>query len=125
MYAEDAGDAIALPPPGPLVSWPGCGIKQYIKSYAGLKGKGVSVRKVVYLSSRPFYYNNHFFGEGLCEQAATDFSSYAFNCGNADTNVTISPPIPGMSGKKLAFVRSPAKTVLIFDNGGRHTLLLA
>ncbi len=115
MYAEDAADVIMLPPPGPLISWPGCGIKQYIKSYAGLKGKASPSEKLFICPADSFYYNNHFFGEGLCEQAATDFSSYAFNCGNADTNVSISPSIPGISGKKLGSVRSPSKTVLVFE----------
>jgi prepilin-type N-terminal cleavage/methylation domain-containing protein len=115
MYAEDSGDVIVLPPPGPLVKWPGCGIKQYIKSYAGLKGQASPSEKLFICPADHFYYNGHFFSEGLFEQAATDFSSYAFDCGNADTNVTISPSIPGMSGKRLSSVRFPSKTVLIFE----------
>jgi prepilin-type N-terminal cleavage/methylation domain-containing protein len=114
-YAEDSGDAITFPPPGLFDSWFGCGIKQIIKSYAGLKGQASPSERLFICPADTFYYNGHFFSQGLCEQPATGFSSYAFNGGNADTNLTAVPSIPGMSGKRLGSVRAPSKTALVFE----------
>jgi prepilin-type N-terminal cleavage/methylation domain-containing protein len=116
MYAEDQGDIIVLPTPGPFVKWQCCRIKEYIKGYAGLKRKPSPSEKLFICPADTFYYNGHYFGEGICEQAETDFNSYAFNGGNNDTNLAAFGPIPpGISGKRLSSMRTPAKTVLILE----------
>jgi type II secretory pathway pseudopilin PulG len=59
MYAEDSGGTITFPPPGPLASWFGCGIKQYIKSYAGLKGQASPSERLFICPADTFYCNGH------------------------------------------------------------------
>lgn len=115
MYAEDHHDAIVLPsgPAGATTDYQL--YKQYVKTYAGYKGKPSPSEKLFACPSDSFYYSagrgsGQFHNSGLCQQSFTDFTSYAFNGWNrSGTN------FPGMAGITLTSVQNPAATLLILE----------
>src|SRR5581483_11390974 len=115
MYAEDHQDAIVLPSGFTGARTDYQLYKEYVKSYAGYKGGPSPSERLFACPGDTFYYtagggSGQYHHSGLCEQTFTDFTSYAFNGGNrSGTN------FPGMAGKRLTSVRTPAKTVLIIE----------
>ena len=115
MYAEDHNDALVLPS-GFVNSKTDYQLyKEYVKSYAGYKGLPSPSEKLFACPSDTFYWSRGggsgtYHPSGLCAQAFTDFTSYAFNGGNRNgTN------FPGIVGKRLTAVQAPAKTLLILE----------
>lgn len=115
MYAEDHNDAVVLPS-GFVNSRTDYQLyKQYVKRYAGYKGVASPSEKLFACPSDTFFWSRgdgsgSYNGSGFCAQPFTDFTSYAFNGGNRNgTN------FPGIAGVRLAAVRVPAKTLLIFE----------
>jgi hypothetical protein len=115
MYADDHGDAIAMPAIARAAPYDYHLFKEQVKGYAGLRGKASVAEKVFACPADTFFYSaGGYHPEGLCEQAATDFTSYAFNGLNyRGTNSDTGRPFPGIAGKRLASIREPARTVLV------------
>jgi len=115
MYAEDHQDAVVLPS-GPVAAPTDYQLyKEYVKSYAGYKRQASPSEKLFACPSDSFYYSagggaGQYHSGGLCEQAFTDFTSYAFNGGNRS-----GPNYPALAGARLASVRLPARTLLILE----------
>ncbi len=115
MYAEDHGDAIAMPAIARAAPYDYHLFKEQVKCYAGLRGKASVTEKVFACPADKFFYSSGgYHSQGLCEQVATDFTSYAFNGLNyRGTNTETGRPFPGIAGKPLASIREPARTVLV------------
>lgn len=115
MYAEDHQDAIVLPQGFVSTKTDYQLYKEYVKNYAGLSGKPSPSEKLFACPSDTFYYSwgggsGQYHNSGLCAESFTDFTSYAFNGGNRNgTNA------PGLAGKRLSSVKSPARTLLILE----------
>ena len=126
LYAGDHGDKF---PAAANVTWDALETnhffifyKRLVKSYAGLSGVASPQDRLFTCPADRFHYDwpsLAYRTRGLHEQAATDFSSYAFN-GAAETN-----PVPpailnqasygGLSGWKQAAVNAPASTVMLLE----------
>ena len=115
MYADDHGDAIVLPSGFAGTKTDYQLYKEYVKNYAGYAGRPSPSEKLFACPADTFYYTwgggtGRYHDPGLCEESFTDFTSYAFNGGNRQgTNA------PGLAGKHLASVKSPARTLLILE----------
>ncbi len=116
MYADDSNDAAPqeVEANDPTVSL--IGYKRMLKTYLGSEGASHSYGRVFACPSDTFYYDEltgspRLVRQGLCEQAVSDYSSYAFNGGNASPNSNF----PGISGRKLSSVLDPTKTVLVAE----------
>jgi prepilin-type N-terminal cleavage/methylation domain-containing protein len=114
MYAEDHGDAVVLPSKF-VVGTDYQLYKEYVKGYAGYKGKPARSEKLFACPSDSFYYtwgggSGQYHNSGLCEQSFTDFTSYAFNGGNRNGR-----NFPGIAGMKLTSIRIPTRTLLILE----------
>jgi prepilin-type N-terminal cleavage/methylation domain-containing protein len=123
MYAEENHDTLPIAPGmtfgGIETNHFAFFYKRLVKSYVGLKGASSPHDKAFACPMDTFYYNfpaHVYEPEGLQAQAGSDYSSYGFNGGNADTN---SPSdylnedsYPGIAGRKPGSIRNPVKTVL-------------
>jgi prepilin-type N-terminal cleavage/methylation domain-containing protein len=115
MYADDNHDAIVLPSGFVSTKTDYQLYKEYVKSYAGYTGKPSPSEKLFACPADTFYYtwgggSGKYHNPGLCQEPFTDFTSYAFNGGNrGGTNA------PGLAGKHLGSVKSPARTLLILE----------
>ncbi len=96
--------------------------KRLVKPYLGLPGASSPPDRLFACPMDTFYYDWPglvYETRGLHDQSNTDYSSYGFN-GNAESN-----PVPpaflaedsygGISGRKSASVKDPAKTVLLLE----------
>lgn len=93
--------------------------KRFVKGYLGLRGESSSCDKVFACPADKFYYDwpsQKYEAQSLHDQFSFDFSSYAFNGGNAFTNdPTVDPPLPGIASRKIASIIEPARTVLLLE----------
>ncbi len=130
MYADDHKDAIVLPSGfGYYADWHT--YKASVKTYLSLKGDDSPSEKIFACPADSFtYLESDLAGgppwkgfresAGLCAQAWTGFSSYAFNGGNRlDPAQFPALANPGIAGIALSAVRNPARTLLIFEAAAR------
>lgn len=116
MYADDSEDVAPRAPEETDPTLSLVGYKRMLRTYLGSEAGSNAYRRVFACPSDTFYYDDltgspRLVLRGLCEQAVSDYSSYAFNGGNASAT----PNTPGISGRKLSSVREPAKTVLVAE----------
>jgi prepilin-type processing-associated H-X9-DG protein len=117
MYADDSSDKAPRTPGttnSPALNW--TGYKTLMKSYVGLNGASSPQDKLFACPADTFYYDaaSGSFGyvsQPMHEQAFSDFSSYAFNGGNARTNSNA----PGIAGRTISSIKDPGKTVLVAE----------
>ena len=126
LYAGDNGDAL---PAAPDLTFGGIATnhfaffyKRLVKNYVGLNGSSSPQDKLFACPADTFYYDYPslaYESQSLHDQLDSDYSSYGFNGGNADTNP---PPAnlgeasyPGIFGPKLSSIKDPAKTVLLAE----------
>ena len=134
MYSDDSNHApLSFGAAAASTNWLAHygGYKEAIKSYLGLKGVSSSKDRlfacpadvfclaflITTKSSVPVLQYEQ---ESLHEHSRLDFSSYAFNGGNNDTNGhlrTYPTPPPGLTGVKLGSVKNPSRTVLVAEAG--------
>ena len=116
MYSDDSADKAPRTPgstDSPGLNW--SGYKNLMKSYVGINGAPSPQDKLFACPADTFHYDfvtnfGDYVPQGLHEQAS-DFSSYAFNGGNARTNSNA----PGIAGQTLASIKNPVKTVLVME----------
>lgn len=107
MYAEDNGDS--LPNTNAVMS----AYKRLMKSYVGPEGPSSRDDRLFACPADRFTVDtgNNTRAQGtMHESPAWDYSSYGFNGLNR-----MSEALPGVAGKKLAFLRDPAKTILLAE----------
>jgi prepilin-type N-terminal cleavage/methylation domain-containing protein len=123
MYCDDSSDV------SPVTRIPWIVYKELMKSYVGLKGSSSPQDRIFACPADTFYYDmirggNGFYNQwtnvfrGLHEQAAWDYSSYWFNGFNVHPYINDNPqnaPWLGISGRKIASIRQPAKTILVAE----------
>jgi prepilin-type N-terminal cleavage/methylation domain-containing protein len=115
MYAEDNHDAIVLPSGFVSAKTDYQLYKEYVKSYASYTGQPSPSEKLFACPADTFYYTwgggtGKYHNLGLCRELFTDFTSYAFNGGNRE-----GANVPGIAGKTLTSVKTPSRTLLIFE----------
>jgi prepilin-type N-terminal cleavage/methylation domain-containing protein len=118
MYSDDSNDKAPRTPGttiAPSLNW--SGYKNLMKGYVGLKGVASSQDKLFACPADTFYYDmgSGSFGyvtKPMHGQAFSDFSSYAFNGGNARTNSNA----PGIAGRAISSINDPVKTVLVAES---------
>jgi type II secretory pathway pseudopilin PulG len=115
MYSDDSSDKAPRTPGtthSPGLNW--SGYKNLMKSYVGLNGASSPQDKIFACPADTFSYNMlgrfEYLSKGMHEQPP-DYLSYAFNGGNARTNSNA----PGIAGRLLSSITSPAKTVLVAE----------
>jgi len=118
MYADDSGDRT---PEGKAGSTrdPFTVYKEYMKGYAGSSQTSVRASLFACPADRFYYEDDRRISQSLHVQSRNEYSSYAFNAGNALTGVPSGmPPIhpwPGIAGRRLSTIKEPAKTLLVVD----------
>ena len=117
MYAGDNGDTLPDLGPGTFITY-----KEAVKSYVGLNSPSSPEDKIFTCPADVFYYeeivSTPYVPHGRHEQAADDYSSYAFNGGNLLTNYpnfAYNGVLPGIGGQKLSAVKNSARTVLVVE----------
>jgi prepilin-type N-terminal cleavage/methylation domain-containing protein len=112
MYADDFKDLVVAPPGihTPVEQW--YRYKELVKSYLGRSGLASPSDKLFACPADKFFYSaSGYHSSGLRETPRTGYSSYIFNAGNLiGTN-----GYPGISGKSLAAVKEPSRTVLVCE----------
>ena len=94
--------------------------KGLVKKYAGLQGPSSPKDKLFACPADTFFYNDWtFVADSWHNQWYSDFSSYGYNGsgGEIDTPPTLpgQSVLPGLFGRKLASIKDPIKTVLLFE----------
>jgi prepilin-type N-terminal cleavage/methylation domain-containing protein len=100
--------------------------RELLQSYLGLKGPPSPDDKVFACPADTFYYRLNvtngtmsYVSQGHYMQSNFVYSSYEFNGANQATNARISllgvKALPGISGRKLATIKHPDRTVLVAD----------
>jgi prepilin-type N-terminal cleavage/methylation domain-containing protein len=95
--------------------------KEAVKNYAGLHGPSSAQDRVFACPADTFYYDETtlaYAPKARHEQAADDYSSYAFNGLNLLTNFPAAAygvVLPGIGGRSLSSIKAPAKTVLVAE----------
>jgi type II secretory pathway pseudopilin PulG len=130
LYVDDHADAIFLPSGfGYYSDWHT--YKESVKSYLSLNGKASPSDVLFACPADSFTYLERDLAgglpwkgfrenDGLCQQAWTGYSSYAFNGGNRlDSQQFPTLANPGIAGVALSRLKSPAKTLLIFEAAAR------
>jgi prepilin-type N-terminal cleavage/methylation domain-containing protein len=113
MYADDFKEKVA-PAPGfdtSVESW--YRYKELVASYVGRSGTPKRSDKLFSCPADTFHYSaSGYHSQGECESPQTGYSSYIFNAGNLiGTN-----GYPGISGKSLAGIKEPSRTVLVCES---------
>jgi prepilin-type N-terminal cleavage/methylation domain-containing protein len=116
MYSDDSTDKTPRTPGttnSPALNW--TGYKTLMKSYVGLNGASSQKDKLFTCPADTFFYDvgNSFdyVPRSFHKESVSDYSSYAFNGGNAKTNSNA----PGIAGRTLSSIKNPAKTVLVAE----------
>jgi prepilin-type N-terminal cleavage/methylation domain-containing protein len=115
MYADDHQEAIVLPAGFAGRNTDYQLYKENVKDYAGYTGQASPSEKLFACPSDTFYYtwgggSGRYHNKGICGESFTDFTSYAFNGENRrGTNA------PGIAGKRLSSIRTPSRTLLIYE----------
>ncbi len=114
MYADDSQDASPRQD-GPQV-WstnsPWHIYKSMVKSYVGAGGTSSEHDRLFACPADQFSYPDYGaarVSQSIHGQSRYDFSSYAFNGGNFNTN------FPGIAGLRLGAIREPVRTVMIAE----------
>jgi prepilin-type processing-associated H-X9-DG protein len=115
MYSDDSSDKAPQNSGitnAPILNW--VGYKNQMKQYVGLKGNSSANDALFACPADKFYYdvtgNFGFVSKGLHETSISDFSSYAFNGGNARGSNTL-----GIAGKTITSIKDPTRTVLVAE----------
>jgi len=117
MYSDDSADKAPRTPgtvTAPALNW--TGYKALMKNYVGLNGISSPQDKLFACPADVFFYDMASGSFGYVSQPAhrqefSDYSSYAFNGGNARTNSNA----PGIAGRSLVSIRNPVRTVLVAE----------
>jgi prepilin-type N-terminal cleavage/methylation domain-containing protein len=121
MYCDDSSDV------SPVTRIPWIVYKELMKSYVGLKSSSSPQDRIFACPADTFFYemirgSNGFYNQwsnvarGQHEQARYDYSSYWFNGFNVHTNDNPqSASWLGISGRKIASIKDPARTVLVAE----------
>lgn len=117
MYSDDSNDKTPRTPGttnAPALNW--TGYKKLMKSYVGLHGASSPQDQLFACPADKFFYamasgNFEYVRQSMHEQTFSDFSSYAFNGGNARTNSNA----PGIAGRTISSIRNPVRTVLVAE----------
>jgi prepilin-type N-terminal cleavage/methylation domain-containing protein len=123
MYADDARDKSPDMGQGQRV-W--SLYRQMVQSYVGVNGAASPNDKIFACPVDTFSYalkdaptyGLGYVAKGCHEQEHFSYSSYQFNGSNAATNSGLMPPLPGISGRKLASIKRPARTLLVLETAG-------
>jgi prepilin-type N-terminal cleavage/methylation domain-containing protein len=112
MYADESNDT--APPTqtytGVVVAW--MAYKGFMKSYESMRGAASDHDTLFACPADTWFYTDFYADQTtppLHEQASSDYSSYAFNAGNYNTN------FQGIAGMKLSSIKHPARTVLVTE----------
>lgn len=124
MYVDDSGD-LAPNTPGTHTNWSLSfnGYKNFMKSYVGVNDTVSPLDKLFACPSDTFYFaiSNGFtvlVPLSAHENPYTEYSSYAFNGGNANTNLAqygLDCSTLGIAGLSISAIKNPARTALIFE----------
>ncbi len=123
MYCDDSSDVS----PATKQTSASLAYKELVKSYLGLRGHSSAQDRVFACPADTYYYDQikdsrGFYNpwtrvsHGQHEQGRWDYSSYWFNGFNFHTNDN--PELAswlGISGRKLASIKDPAKTILVAE----------
>jgi len=114
LYADDSQDASPRREIPALwtTNSPWHVYKGLMKSYAGLRGASSGQDRLFACPADKFYYPDsgaRRVSESHHRQPIYDYSSYAFNAGNYNTN------FPGIAGLQLNAIRDPGRTILIAE----------
>lgn len=115
LYADEHGDLLTLVSTNhsPDV-W--TDYRNWIGSYVGLPGAPSPQDKLFTCPADTFYWFDYqWIGQGRHQQPQYRYSSYAYNAGNLRTDYPFTPRFPGMAGRKLNTVKSPARTILVTE----------
>jgi prepilin-type N-terminal cleavage/methylation domain-containing protein len=115
MYSDESNDKTPRTPgtvSAPALNW--TGYKALMKSYVGLKDASSPRDTLFACPADAFFYDVasgsfEYVSQPMHRQAFSDYSSYAFNGGNARTNSNA----PGIAGRSLGSIKNPARTVLV------------
>lgn len=118
MYSDDSSDKTPRTPGttnSPALNW--TGYKSLMKNYVGHDGAASSRDKMFACPADTFFYdmasgNFSYVSQPMHEQEFSDFSSYAFNGGNARTNSNA----PGIAGRTIGSIKDPSRTVLVAES---------
>ncbi len=117
LYAGDNGDTLPNTGTGTYITY-----KEVVKSYVALHGPSSPRDKIFACPADTFCYDDDasaYVPHGRHEQAAYDFSSYAFNGANLLAtnypNYAYNGVLPGIGGQKLSAIKNPAKTLLVLE----------
>jgi len=123
LYAGDFGDilfAVSNPPPHSVLpayyEW--TAYVPLTRNYVGLKGSPSPDDTLFACPMDTFYYDRTGFGKGAHFEARFNFSSYAFNAGNAvfqDRSRPFPGMFPGIMGTKSTSIVHADKTVLVAE----------
>jgi type II secretory pathway pseudopilin PulG len=94
--------------------------KGLVKNYAGLQGASSPQDKLFACPVDTYFYNDWtFVAAGWHEQSYSDYSSYGYNGSGGEITTPPTLPgqtsLPGLFGRKLASIKDPVKTVLLFE----------
>jgi prepilin-type N-terminal cleavage/methylation domain-containing protein len=99
--------------------------KRLVRNYAGLRGASSPQDKVFACPADTFFLNwrtGNYSRQSLSALSICDYSSYGFNGLNGTTNPPPAMPgqtaFTGLAGVKLASIKNPLKTILIFELSG-------
>jgi prepilin-type N-terminal cleavage/methylation domain-containing protein len=116
MYVDDSSDKAPRTPGtenSPGLNW--SGYKALMRQNVGIDGASSSKARIFACPADTFFYNLaknfEYVPHGFHTEAVGDFSSYAFNGGNARTNSNA----PGIAGRSISSIREPGKTVLVAE----------
>jgi prepilin-type N-terminal cleavage/methylation domain-containing protein len=117
LYANENGDM--LPNTGPLTF---VTYRDVLKNFVGQTGPASPHDRLYTCPADTFYYADDpvstYVPHGRHEQAAYDYSSYAFNGLNLFTNYpnfAYNGILPGLAGKKLGAVKNSSKTIFVAE----------
>lgn len=116
MYADDHGDVLTLVSTNHSPSiW--TDYKSWMKSYVGLTGPSSPQDTLFACPADTFYYNNisSLVLQSFHLQTNYNYSSYVFNAGNIRDNYPFTNAFPGIAGRKLTSIKTPARTVLVTE----------
>jgi prepilin-type N-terminal cleavage/methylation domain-containing protein len=116
MYADDQNDR--SPRTNNLTVW---AYKELMKNYVGLDGPSSAKDAIFSCPADTFYYDTRFKSGGAYVprsrhgEAFANFSSYTLNAYNLVTNDVSRSQHPGISGRPLASIKNPSRTVLVAE----------
>lgn len=124
LYADDSADATPHSPSTRTnwsLSW--TGYKKLMRTYVVTGGASSPQDKLFACPADTFYYSRSngdivLVNQSFHDQTYGDYSSYGFNGGNLNTNLTrfgIDCTKLGIAGRRLSSIKNPVKTVLVFE----------